>query len=235
MLLGDFDTVIIDAGHGGSDPGATVANVQEKDNTMLDAFTLADILNKRGCPAKLTRDRDVFHSPAEKARIANTLGTPKSLLISLHNNKYLTTSANGFEIFVHPNAGSDLRRIARDMAVETVKAFPSLGPLRTESGGIPGVKTARFTVLANTEMPALLIESGFLSNKEERDIVSDDTLRKKRMEVIADVICQGQTFGAEIIVDEEKESEQVKQSYSLILNALEAIEWQIKKIKEYLS
>ena len=75
--MADIRRVIIDAGHGGDEPGAVYSGRQEKDDTLKLAFDLGSALERRGIQAVYTRVKDVYDSPYEKAEIGNNSGIRK--------------------------------------------------------------------------------------------------------------------------------------------------------------
>ena len=76
--------VIIDAGHGGKEPGAIYGDRKEKDDTLRLALAVGEILKQNGVDVAFTRTEDVYNSPFEKAQTANREGG--DFLISIHRN-----------------------------------------------------------------------------------------------------------------------------------------------------
>ena len=92
-------TVIIDAGHGGSDPGAVYDGRREKDDTLQLAFDLGNVLERRGVQVIYTRVGDVYDSPYEKAAIANNSNA--DIFVSIHRNAMpVPKTASGEESLV---------------------------------------------------------------------------------------------------------------------------------------
>lgn len=239
----EYDLVILDAGHGGKDPGAVSGGEREKDNVLRWVLLLGSILESRGVPVAYTRTGDVYHSPAEKARIANAVGTTRSLFLSFHNNSFEKESGEGFENFVHPSADTDAIYLARELAMGCVNEFPVLGPLRVGASGIAGVKKKSFTVLSNTKMSAILLEIGFISNGPERVFISSEKNDAPLVGLIADILMKGcycpeQKMEFEVVTtDESDDEEDLTLAGGLRLALLEdlgKLEWQAKRIREKL-
>ena len=98
---GDVGTVVIDAGHGGSDPGALGQNVQEKDLTLSIALALQSGLEERGCTTLMTRDDDSTLSLEERCDVANSADFPIEaypIFVSIHINSAHSEAAEGFEV-----------------------------------------------------------------------------------------------------------------------------------------
>jgi len=146
-------TLVIDAGHGGKDPGAVgPAGLQEKDVTLAVARLVRDMLHG-AVRVVLTRDGDEYLSLSRRASLANA--TTADLFLSIHCN---AGGGTGFECFHAP--GSTGGRRASDALVA---AYWAAWPERINRGR----KEARFTVLTKTRMPAALFELEFLDTQEE--------------------------------------------------------------------
>jgi len=204
--LDRFDTVVIDAGHGGEDEGARGGNGLLEKNLVLDvARGLAVRLRSAGLRVLMTRERDVFVPLEERTHIANDAHA--DLFISIHANAAHDGGARGSETyFMSLEASDDHARGVAARENESFAARPGasaanadplvaiLGDLianehLTESsefaraaqlrlasldtGPSRGVKQAPFVVLAGVQMPAALVEIGFLTHPaEERDLGS---------------------------------------------------------------
>ena len=135
-------TVIIDAGHGGVEPGAVFEGRKEKDDTLQLAFDLGSALERRGIQVEYTRVSDVYDTPYEKAAIANRSGA--DIFVSLHRNAMpVPGTASGIESLVYSDTG-----VAGLLAHNINAALASVG--WTDLGVIerPGL-----VVLRQTEMP----------------------------------------------------------------------------------
>jgi N-acetylmuramoyl-L-alanine amidase len=155
-------TIMLDAGHGGTDNGSDQFDVHEKDLTLKTTYYAKEHLEKLGYRVVLTRTNDTFVSKDQRVALANKINP--DALVSIHFNSAPSKKAEGIEVYYHeseqnPERTKKSKRLAKkilDRAVSTTKA---------ESRGI---KTANFRVIKKTTMPAALIECGFLSNAEER-------------------------------------------------------------------
>lgn len=149
-------TIVIDPGHGGSDPGAVYNGRREKDDNLRLALAVGRLLEQRGYNVVYTRTEDVFDSPSEKARIANRSGG--DYFVSFHRNSspYANTYS-GVETLVYSDTGVR-GQLARSVNEELEKAgFNNLGVQ----------ERTNLTVLKRTQMPAILIEAGFLNTEAD--------------------------------------------------------------------
>lgn len=167
-----FDTVVIDAGHGGHDSGAVARNGVLEKNASLDvARNLEAILSQAGFETVMTRRRDVFVELSERARISNRRSN--AVFVSVHFNQSPKRRSRGVETY-YKSAPS------RQLANRIQKCLLEL-PKMTDRG----VKTANFKVLRLAEYPAVLVECGFLSNGTEAKLCAAKAYRKRLAEKIA--------------------------------------------------
>lgn len=152
--------VILDAGHGGSDEGAKVRHLQEKKITLQTAIQAKKILEEMGYRVLLTRKKDSFISLPKRVSIANQ--TKALLFISIHCNAASNPLAQGLEIYYYK--GGDATKSAKSLFLADTTLQKILGITGCASRG---VKSGRFYVIRETEMPAILVEIGFLTNTEE--------------------------------------------------------------------
>lgn len=153
--------ICIDAGHGGSDPGAVGNGQQEKVNVLNTAIKFKAWLDKDtqdtggggSWNIVMTRSTDVFVSLQGRCDIANNNNCNR--FMSIHNNGFGDSSANGTETFCHPSGSSNSFDLRNKVHTRTIQAWN-----RTDRG----TKTASFYVLSNTNMPAELAEPGFITN-----------------------------------------------------------------------
>ena len=163
--------IFIDPGHGGKDPGATGNGLQEKDVVLDLALRLAKELENYNCQVKLARDKDVYVANGDRTKEANAWGAV--LYFSIHINGHTNTSANGYEDFIYPTAPQKTANIRK--AIHTKLSAVWLNAGRANRG----MKTANFQVLRETKMPAVLVENGFISNKEDADLLRNKDFRIK--------------------------------------------------------
>ncbi len=185
--------VLIDAGHGGSNPGARGRRIQEKDLTLALAGKVRQRLVAAGVDARLTRERDRTMTLRQRVELAN--GWPADLFVSLHGNASPTRTQRGFETFVLTPHGVDVvaralrsdapaRRdgVAPDVArmlddvergaaqweAAELAAAVQAGLRRARPGSDDrGVRQDAQHVLLGATMPAVLVEVGFVDHPIE--------------------------------------------------------------------
>ncbi|MCD8398413.1 MAG: N-acetylmuramoyl-L-alanine amidase [Lachnospiraceae bacterium] len=166
--------VILDAGHGGVEPGAVHEGRQEKDDNLRLALAVGEILENQGIEVAYTRTEDVYDTPLQKAQIANEEGG--DFFISFHRNS--SPEANqysGVETLVY-DASGDKAALAEAINAELAEVgFRDLGVNeRTD-----------LVVLKRTQMPAVLVEVGFLNTD------ADNQLFDAQFEAVAEAIAGG--------------------------------------------
>ena len=154
--------VVIDAGHGGHDPGCDHAPEYEKIVNLKVAQLLFDGItaNYPDIEVSLTRDDDTYLTLADRAAFAN--GLDADLFISLHANYSPNEQAYGTETWVYRYGRGQRNRHSRLFAQTVEEAFEMIGRHSR------GLRDSKFAVLKLTKMPAVLVELGFLSNAEEQ-------------------------------------------------------------------
>lgn len=178
-LKQDVVKIFLDPGHGGKDPGAKGFGLQEKDVVLDISKHAADVLTTKyiGVDVKLSRTTDRFVELIDRANMANNWGA--DYFISVHNNSF-NGSASGFESYIYNgNVSQQTKELQSQMHNYLAK---ELG-LRDR-----GAKTANFSVLRNTSMPAILLEYLFIDNSVENALLSDSSYRKWLGEITADAI-----------------------------------------------
>ena len=187
-------TVIIDPGHGGTDPGTRTARLVDEKRLTLDlAKRLRLRLRACGVNVVLTRDRDSAVTLDERCGIA--AHEKGDLFLSIHLNASRDLSTSGVETYIVPAAGYpstadaiDGRRLARpiscpgnrfDGANLLLAYCVHRGVLSQTHADDRGVRRARFFVIRNAVCPAALVECGFLSNVREATRLTDESYRDK--------------------------------------------------------
>lgn len=151
--------VILDAGHGGPEPGATFEGRQEKDDTLRLALAVGEILERNGVEVAYTRTEDVYDTPFEKAQIANREGG--DFLISFHRNS--SPEANeysGVETLVYDKSGEKL-----ELAENINEELENVGFRNLGAKERPGL-----VILKRSKMPAVLVEAGFLNTEADNEL-----------------------------------------------------------------
>ncbi len=158
--------VVLDAGHGGYDDGASNKGTKEKDLNYKIIYTkIKKYFNNRDSKVKAywTRTTDTFISLSERAKFAQKVGA--DIFISLHMNSAYSSAASGMEIYYSKenNKATESGLTSKKMAKKMLKALKKdLNASKTR-----GVKTARYYVTYHNSVPAILIELGFLSNNSD--------------------------------------------------------------------
>lgn len=208
-----INTIVIDPGHGGKDPGAMYGGLKEKD-IVLDIGTELYKLFKKNTNLKvyMTRKRDVYIPLEERTAFANKVKA--DVFISIHVNASKNKNTYGLETFVldvtndksalevaakenmaTEKSMSDLQGILKDimlnskleesrlLAYDTHKKM-KLGLYGSDSKSDRGVKSAPFYVLVGAKMPSILIEAGFISNRADNKKLKTSSYRKKIAESV---------------------------------------------------
>ncbi len=180
-----FETVIIDAGHGGFDGGATAPDgTPEKDINLKIAKKLTEILRFNGFHVIMTRETDEGTETNPQASVANRKKSdmaerlrimnenPEAVFVSIHLNKFTSTSAVGAQVFYSPN-----RDESRELGLsvqESVKRLIQPENTRTVKQG-----TKSTYLLHRAKIPAVIVECGFLSNKNEFALLKSEEYQSK--------------------------------------------------------
>ncbi len=156
--------IVIDAGHGGFDNGAMYQGRKEKDDNLRLALAVGEILKQQGYEVIYTRTTDIYQSPYEKAQIANEAGA--DYFISFHRNSGENDNTyNGAQTLIYGGDDMRARRLAEAINEELVKTgFADLG-IEERTG---------LAVLRRTEMPAVLIEAGFINHDRDNEIFDNN-------------------------------------------------------------
>ncbi len=144
--------VVVDAGHGGVDPGARSSYGTEKEIVLDVARKVAAGLRRSGASVHMTRDGDVKIPLDDRAAAADRLGA--DLLVSIHADSAENRSAHGFGVWIARSARRESVRVAEALMEEAQRAGLSLR----------SIHRADFRVLVGHRRPSVLVETGFLSN-----------------------------------------------------------------------
>ena len=188
--------ICIDAGHGGHDPGAVAGSIQEKTIALSIAREVGSLLSASGADVYYTRKTDVFVPLGERAESANRVQA--DLFLSIHCNSSNSLSANGVETLVYGMDGiSDA--LGNEISIDLSDRLS----LRNR-----GVKVRRdLVVLNSTNMPAILVETAFLSNEADRKKLL--SYQQEFANSIADTVCRYYKLGEGEEVERYKRAEQV--------------------------
>ncbi len=211
-------TIIVDPGHGGSDPGATgIAGLREKDVNLAIGRLVARRLEERGFEVVLTRDGDQTRSLEERTAIAESAGG--DVFVSIHANSAARAAARGIETYTldrnHERHSLDVA--ARENGIPAAKLDPlqrALASLHVDEVGqhseklaglvhtnvirgarsrdrtLPdlGVKKGPFYVLFMSSMSSLLVETGFVTNRHDAALLRSEPYQQELAERIAEGI-----------------------------------------------
>ena len=179
--------IVVDAGHGGIDPGANRSGILEKDINLDIALALRDILKNDGVKVILTRDIDVELSGLcdnkkvrgryrrdLNARLEMIQESDADLFVSVHTNASYKAKRRGFECFYF--AKSEQGKL---LAVAIQEQLRRVAPISQDA------ESAGFFVLRRNKVPAVLVEVGFITNPEERTLLQSEEYQRKLAEAIA--------------------------------------------------
>ncbi|MFR2188199.1 MAG: N-acetylmuramoyl-L-alanine amidase [Blautia sp.] len=155
--------VVMDAGHGGSDPGAVSDGRREKDDNLALALAVGSILAENGVDVVYTRTDDTYETPFQKAQKGNQEGA--DLFISIHRNSSPEKDQySGVETLLYDESGIK-KELAENINRELAKeGFQNLG-IRERPG---------LVVLRRTRMPAALIEVGFINTQSDNELLDQN-------------------------------------------------------------
>ena len=213
---------MIDAGHGGHDPGASANGLNESELVLDVAHRLRKLLTARpGFDVVLTRQTDEFIPLEERTAIANREGA--DLFLSIHANASRQTAARGVETYIlnfatnpaaeevaaRENATSAQamgtlpailkaialnNKLAESRELATILQTSLVRKLRVQNKGLRdlGVKQAPFVVLIGAQMPSVLAEISFLTNKSEAALLKQQAYRQQIAQALCDAILKYQ-------------------------------------------
>ena len=166
--------VVIDPGHGGANPGAVYNGRQEKDDVLALSLGVGNILEQNGVDVYFTRTTDVYESPYQKATEGNQVGA--DYFVSIHRNSSpYPNQYTGVETLVYNRYGEAAR-----MAYNINAQLEEVGFVNQGVNERPNL-----VVLNSTQMPAVLVEVGFINNDQ------DNVLFDERFDDIARAIADG--------------------------------------------
>jgi len=179
--------VVIDPGHGGSDPGALGTldekEIRESDLTLSISKKVRDYVKAAGYKVYMTRERDIYKTLVERPAYANDLDA--AVFVSIHiNSAENSPEANGTEVYYaasnnDDSYGTTSEQLAKNLLKAMVKNMGSVNR---------GVKTAEHAVTKRSYMPSSLVEVGFISNEDELRNMTDEEYQDKIAKGIAEGI-----------------------------------------------
>ena len=172
-------TIVIDASHGGHDLGSFHNEFFEKDIANSISKKINEINDNKNIKILFTRDDDQFLELSERTKYINNI--KPDLVLSLHINQNTNVTTNGFEAFVYDKSIAYER--SNELAQKLVLDFEKKIPLKNR-----GVKTAHFWILKKSEVPAIIIEMGFLSNENDRKYITSSEGQTQIAQTILDFV-----------------------------------------------
>lgn len=170
----NFRTVVIDPGHGGHDKGGQWGRVYEKHLALDTATRLEATLKRMGYQTVMTRRSDYFISLPQRASAANRYRN--AIFVSIHYNYTWKEHVSGLETFYYNSEGQRLAQFVQSSLIRQTRTVNR------------SAKFARFYVLRNCKLPAILVEGGFVSNEKERNRMKSAYFRESIARGIAEGI-----------------------------------------------
>jgi N-acetylmuramoyl-L-alanine amidase len=194
-----FAVVVLDPGHGGQDSGAICGGVLEKDLSLDVARRIERLLEADGIATVMTRVGDSYVSLADRAALANRVRD--SILVSIHFNEDNRPVSSGVETYYAANqitGGSFVaswlpflwRALSESPNFESqsLAGFIQKGLVARTRALDRGAKAKQFFVIANVTCPAVLVEGGFLTNKEDISKLASEDYREEIAAAVSDGI-----------------------------------------------
>ena len=174
--------IVVDPGHGGSNPGAVANGTRESDNNLAVGLKLRDRLTQAGARVIMTRDSDRTVAPEGEslgqelqARVDLAENNHADIFVSVHTNENPDSSIIGAETFYGSGKTPKLAEAVESALINDTNAVNK------------GTTPETFYVLRNTTMPGILVEMGFISNPAEAARLASDSYRN----TVAQGICDG--------------------------------------------
>lgn len=182
-------TVVVDAGHGASDPGKVAADgKKEKDLNLSIAMKLKERLEKEGLNVVMTRTDDTaLYSKDSKNKKVEDMEKRREIInssnadcaVSIHQNSYSQESVKGAQVFYYQHS-KDAQTLAETLQKSLIDNLDKENH-REAKGNVT------YYLLKKTKIPLAIVECGFLSNEEEAAKLEDEKYQEK----IADAVCEG--------------------------------------------
>lgn len=167
-------TIVVDPGHGGTDPGAIGNGLYEKDMVLDIGKRLQSKLEAVGANIVMTRSTNTYVTLADRVKAANEIGA--NAFISIHNNAAASSSASGTETYWNDiHAGQESKELATEIQKELIRQLGTRDR---------GVKEADYRVIKDTTMVSVLIEVAFITNSSDASKLADPAFRDKSAQAI---------------------------------------------------
>lgn len=186
LLSSDAPVVILDVGHGGANLGARgyAPYCEEKKICLLTARLAKKYLEQLGYRVVMTRNTDDFISLPRRVEMASQ--AQGDIFVSVHFNSSRIPDVQGIEVFFCDSKDNRSRSTASKKLADSILTRV----IRRTSAHSRGVKKGNFYVIRETQMPAVLVEGGFISNTEERVLLKSRDYQEKIARGIADGVHQ---------------------------------------------
>ena len=176
-------TVVVDSGHGGEDPGKIGVNgALEKDINLAIGKMLKEALEKENIQVVLTRDKDEMLAGSKsedmKERVKIMNDAKPVLVVSVHQNSYVTERESGAQVFYYSNSEKG-KVLALDLQ-ENLKKLDTGNKREAKANDT-------YYILRHTEVPTVIVECGFLSNWEEAEKLTTEVYQQE----VALAVCDG--------------------------------------------
>lgn len=168
--------IVIDAGHGGKDPGAIGNDLYEKVVALSVANKVRDLLIEEEYEVLMSRETDIFVSLEDRVQKSNKWAA--DLFVSIHANGYSDPRANGVETFYYQGSTRG-KQVATSIQKELAQSTGNKNR---------GVFAADFYVLKHTSMPSVLVETGFVSNEKDAGLLKTEDYQNKAARAIVNGI-----------------------------------------------
>ena len=168
--------VVIDPGHGGSDYGAIREGINEKDITLDMSQRVTSILKSKGYKVAMTRSDDTYLGLQERCDF--TEAENPEIFVSIHVNSAVATEPHGIETHYYHEQSKELADIIQNHLVKDIDTKDR------------GILKSKFYVINHTDVPAVLVETGFISNADERAELITDKRKQDTAKAIADGIIE---------------------------------------------
>ena len=182
-------SVMLDAGHGGNDPGAVYIDedgnvlVKEKDLNLSVTLMVKELLEDEGVEVNLIREEDIYVDYLKVGSIANSVGS--TLFVSIHTNSFTNTEVHGIEVYGYLTGGT----VSNGMSSEQLSKNLLNGLLEETDAADRGVRDGKnLAVINSTKVPAALVEIGFITNEAEREKMVTKEYQQKLARGIANGI-----------------------------------------------
>ena len=169
--------IVLDAGHGGEDPGAIRDDAIEKEITLEVAKKTKTILEESDYKVGMTRDTDRYIELGDRAKFANE--RKAKVFVSIHCNSSEDYSGKGIETYYTEQKGLE-DEILAGMIQESL--------IEETDANDRGIKVANYTVIVRSTMPSVLVEVGFLTDAEENELLQNEEYQRKLAKGIAEGI-----------------------------------------------